>query len=41
MDVEYHPEVRKDIRDIVAYYDEEGGSAADRFIQELREFVTV
>ena len=39
MEIEYHPAVRKDIREIVKYYDEQSDSAGDRFVDELHESI--
>jgi plasmid stabilization system protein ParE len=33
----FHPRVRKDIRDILTFYDEKSDSAGDRFLSEFDE----
>tara|TARA_R110002096_G_scaffold4501_38_gene21311 strand:- start:14662 stop:14958 length:297 start_codon:yes stop_codon:yes gene_type:complete len=39
MNVAFHPRVRKDIREIVDYYDQRSDTAGDRFIGELNELI--
>lgn len=35
MTVVFHPMIRKDLRGILAYYDEQSESAGDRFFEEF------
>lgn len=39
MDIEYHPLVRKDIAEILDWYDARSDSAGDRFFAELEKTV--